>query len=117
MIESPIPTPYLVGVRAWLPDGVEDAHGNPAEAWDVPAATPVHGVGPRLAEEPGDARRWLVVEGLTVYAPPGTRVHEYDLVEWEGETYQVDGPPADWTKGPWRVPTAGVTFDLVRRTG
>lgn len=124
-----IPTPWTVGRRAWTVTGDVDAHGNPIEGWSDPAPVPVHAVGPRVAEEPSDPHRWVVVQGLTVYAPAGTVMAAHDRVVWPfavdadgsvleyGEEFEVDGGPADWTSGPWPHPTAGVSFDLTRKEG
>lgn len=125
-----IPTPWTVGRRVWSSDDAQtDAHGNPAESWADPVPVPVHAVSPRLSDEPGEARRHVVVEGLTVYAPAGTTVGEHDLVVWPfvvddagtvllaGDEFEVDGPVADWTLGPWDNPVAGVAFNLTRAEG
>ena len=54
---------------------------------------------------------------------------EHDRVVWPfvqdntgavllaGDEFEVDGPVADWTSGPWSNPVAGVTFDLNRVEG
>ena len=120
-----IPAPWVVGVRRWSQDGPVDAHGNTGWGHGDPVPVPVHAVGPRVQEEPGDPRRWVVVDGLTVYAPAGTVVAAEDVVLWPvalradgtldasaAVEYQVTGPVADWTRGPWVNPVAGVTFDL-----
>lgn len=114
-VHSGIPVPYTVGVKRWAEGGSEDAHGNRVDSWAAPVPVPVHAVGPRVQEEPEDPRRYVVVEGLTVYAPAGTTVGAHDRVVWPfpgGTEYEVDGPVADWTRGPWRHPTAGVVVQL-----
>ena len=64
-----------------------------------------------------------------MYAPAGTVVGEHDRVVWPfvqdntgavllaGDEFEVDGPVADWTNGPWPNPVAGVTFNLNRVEG
>lgn len=118
-MSSPIPTPYTVGVRVWSSGPGVDRHGNPVQSWAAPVATPVHAVGPRLQEEPdgGGGRRWIVVEGLDVYAPAGTTVGAHDRVVLGGDEYEVDGVVADWTRGPWPNPAAGVVIHLARVEG
>lgn len=123
-----IPTPFTIGVRPWAP-GAIDAHGNPADEWGPPVTVAVHAVAPRVSDEAAEPRRHQVVEGLTVYAPAGTRIGEHDRVVYPwvvddtgavllaGDEYDVDGPPADWTKGPWQHPTAGVVAQLKRTEG
>ena len=125
-----IPAPHVIGVRRWVVTGGVDAHG--VESWghSDPEPVPVHAVGPRVQEEPGDPRRWVVVDGLTVFAPAGTRVAAEDVVLWPArvdadgvldvsaaDVWQVEGPVADWTHGPWANPVAGVTFDIVQVRG
>lgn len=117
---SGLPTPWLIGLRVYSQAG-EDGHGNPVESWAAPVPVPVHGVAPQTSLEPMEPGRYLVVETLTVYAPAGTVVGEHDRVVWpyrdgmpevEWVSYDVDGPLADWTTGPWPHPIAGVTFNL-----
>lgn len=111
-----VPTPWLVGVRRWSTAGV-DRQGNPVSTWAAAVPVPVHGVAPRTQQEPDDPNRWAVVEGLTVYAPAGTTVGAHDRVVWAGVEYEVDGDVADWSRGPWANPAAGVVFDLTRVEG
>ena len=115
-----IPTPWQVGVKAWsIVPGQYDRQGNPLEVWADPVPLAVHAIGPRLQEEPdgGGGRRWVVVEGLDVFAPAGTTVGEHDRVVWQGDEYDVDGDLADWTKGPWFNPAAGVVIHLTQTKG
>ena len=125
-----VPTPWTVGHRVWSQSG-QDAHGNPVQAHTEPSPLAVHAVYPRMRQEPGEPNRWQTVEGLTVLAPAGTDtvVSEHDRIVWPfvvddfgtvllaGDEYEVDGPVADWTRGPWSNPAAGVTFDLTRVEG
>lgn len=115
---SPIPCPWQVGVRAWAPAG-RDRHGNPAPGWAPPVPVPVHAVAPRVSEqtEPGDANRHAVVDGLILYCPPGTVIGARDRVEWDGQTWEVDGPAADYSRGPWHNPAGGVVAELRRVEG
>lgn len=123
-----IPVPWVVGRREWQPGSVVDAHGNTEDGWGEPVAVQVHAVSPRLSDEPSEARRHVVIEGLTVYAPAGTVVGEHDRIVWPfavrdgapvvvGDEYEVDGPVSDWTKGPWRNPVAGVVWNMTRVEG
>lgn len=121
----PIPTPFTVGHRVYTEAGGFDEHGNPVATYSDPVAVPVFGVSPRLQEEPDDPRRAMVVEGLSVYAPAHvTGVREHDRIVWpfvvdvdgvvllSGDEFEVDGPVADWTKGPWPNPVAGHVIHL-----
>lgn len=82
------------------------------QQWAEAVPLPVHGVAPRVQTEPDDPNRYTVVEGLTVYAPAGTSLGAHDRVVWADREYEVDGDVADWARGPWANPAAGVTFDL-----
>ena len=124
-----IPAPWTVGRKVWSQSATTDAHGNPVQSHADAVPVAVHAVGPRLAQEPGDPNRWIVVEGLTVYAPAGTVIGAHDVVVWPfkvddagqvvvyGDEYDVDGDLADWARGPWANPAAGVTFNLTRSEG
>ena len=125
-----IPAPHVIGVRRWRSTGSVNAHGVEEWAHSAPEPVRVHAVGPRVQEEPGEARRWAVIDGLTVYAPAGTMVAAEDVVLWpvvvspdgvvdvsRAGDYQVAGPVADWTHGPWVNPVAGVTFELEQVRG
>lgn len=114
---SVIPTPWTVGVRAWSPTGGVDRQGNPVSTWAAPVQAPVHGVAPRVVTEPGDPNRHAVVEGLTVYAPPGTTVGPHDRVVIADQEYEVVGEVEDWTVGPWLNPAAGVVINVERVEG
>lgn len=126
-----IPTPYVVAVQRLTFEG-EDAHGNPVEQWSDPDPLFVHAIGPRVQEEPGDPRRWHVIDGRTVYAPAEARdrVTGDDRVLWpvtltdDGRVdvtgaveWAIDGDVADWTFGPWSNPVAGVSFDITTTRG
>lgn len=121
----PIPTPYLIGWRQYfeIPDE-DDEHGQPINGWRDPVPCRVFGVSPRFREEPDDPNRYQVIEGLSVYSPKSYGIQAYDKVLWpfvpgpdgvntvEGILYNVDGPVADWTTGPWPNPAAGFVIYL-----
>ena len=118
MTVSPIPVPWRVGHMVWTQGG-RDRHGNPVSSWAAPVPLPVHAVAPRISEqnEPDAPNRHAVVDGLILYCPAGTRVGPHDRIEWEGVVYDVDGPVADYTAGPWDNPAAGVVVELKRGEG
>lgn len=113
-----IPTPWTVGHKVWSESG-RDAHGNAVDVWADPVDVPVHGVAPLVREgrEPDSGNRSLVVEGLQLFAPAGTRIDAMDRVVWRGEEFEVDGEVGDYTSGPWRNPVAGVVINLKRAEG
>lgn len=110
------PSPHTVGVRAFL-SGVTDAHGNPVESWADPVDLAVHAIAPGSLEPPSPNRDLSVIS-WTVLAPdgpglPGPR----DRVVVLGREYTVEGEVKDWTHGPWRFESAGVSFELKRVEG
>jgi hypothetical protein len=110
-----IPTPWSVGVRRFEATG-DDGYGNPTVGHsETVLSLPVHFVAPAATVEPYRENRDLLTTDLAVGCPvsdnlPGPR----DLVVWADEVYTVQGDVADFTKGPWDHPNAGVTF-LIRR--
>lgn len=98
--------------------GAEDAHGNQAEAHGDPEPWTVRGYAPGANVENGDPHRDLSVILWTVYADVSADIPaERDLVVLGGVEYAVEGRPADWTKGPWANPVAGVVVELKRAEG
>lgn len=43
-----------------------------------------------------DGRTLSVSEGFVLFAPPGADVQAGDRIEFNGNTFEVDGIPADW---------------------
>ena len=111
------PTPWSVLVHRYTL-GAPDAHNNPTESW-VPDTQPtrVQGVAPGAQNEGVQPGRDVSDVSWTVYAPAGTLVAARDRIEWQGETYLVYGEPADWSRGPWTHPAAGVVIELMRWEG
>jgi hypothetical protein len=112
-----LPTPYTLKVKR-RQNGSTDAHGNPTITYAAGVDWPVHGYAPGANVEPGQANRDLSLILWTVYAPAGGNAPgELDLVTLDGADYAVEGRPADWTKGPWPHPTAGMVVELKRAEG
>lgn len=108
---------YALAVRRYEP-GPKDAHGTPAVLHGEPEPWAVWGYAPGDNTEPINANRDLSLIEWTVYAPANEQAPgERDLVVLDGETYRVDGRPADFTKGPWPHPTAGITVLLRKADG
>lgn len=112
-----IPAPQSITVHRYTL-GAADAHRNAAESWVADAApTLVHAVAPGASAEALQTGRDVSQVAWTVYAPAGTPVAARDRIEWQGETYLVYGEPADWSRGPWTHPAAGVVIELMRWEG
>lgn len=113
-----LPTPYALTVLRYAEDAARDAHNNPIGEWaadQVPVR--VHYVAPGPSQETLQAGGNPAEIAWNVGAPAGTRIAARDRVVWQGHTYELVGEPQDWTAGPWRHPTAGVTFELRRTEG
>lgn len=110
------PTPHTLHVRHRIVGG-EDAHGNPTAGWSEPQPWLVHGIAPGANEEPGLKGRDLSEVAWTVYAPPVDPPHEGDRVIVDGDEFEVDGRPSDWSRGPWVFTAAGLSVRLKRIEG
>lgn len=54
---------------------------------------------PRPSTEPVQDARNAVVNGWTLYLPPGDPITNRDRVVVRGQTYPIQGTPADWGVG------------------
>lgn len=79
-------------------DGGTDRHHNPVQDWDDPdeLEIPDCSVAPRYSDEERGQGREGVVIGLTVYVRRTVDVVATDRIVARGDTWQVDGDPADW---------------------
>lgn len=74
-----------------------NAYGDDVLSWGSATRTVVRG----CDVQPGTTSEYLMnrneaTVAWTVFAPPGTDVTEFDRVEFNGRTYEVDGHPAQW---------------------
>lgn len=95
--------------------GAADSMGVARSEWGEPEPLEVYAIAPRTSTEPVPGRGAVVV-GLTLLAPAGTSVGAQDRFIVDGDEYEVEGKPGDWTRGPWRW-AAGVSIDLTRTGG
>ena len=111
-----VPSPYRVTIRARV-EGLKDAFGNVAVSW-VERDWWVRSIAPGAMADPASPNRDLGEVAYTIHADadsnPPTRL---DQVVLNGEAFLVDGDPADWTRGPWVNPAAGVVVELKRSEG
>ena len=96
-------------------EGSPDAHGNPVVVWSSPAPWIVRAVAPGASVDANQPNRDASLIEWTVYADssdslPAAR----DRVVVDGADFEVASTPADWTRGPWPHPTAGVVVELKR---
>lgn len=94
------PTPWTIQLRRYLGE-VEGPKGTRVKAWADPEPARVYSVAPVTLTEPDEAGRTIVLDTLSVLAPPEVKVSAYDRVEWLEDTYEVEGTPANWTTGPF----------------
>lgn len=99
-------------------EGQPDRHGNPVVTYSAPYEWVVRALAPGASSEPTQPNRDASLIAWTVYSDasddvPGERDHVFIL----GDEFEVVGRPADWTKGPWPHPTAGVVTELQRWEG
>ena len=112
-----LPTSYTLGVKRRV-EGEKDSHGNPRVTYAAPTDWRVHGLQPGANIETAQPNRDLSEIVWTVYAPASDEAPgELDLVVVDGEDFEVEGRLADWTRGPWEHPTAGIVVELRRHTG
>jgi hypothetical protein len=114
------PTPYLLHVKRYDPDGTKDRRGNAVPGYDPAVAWEVHSITPGAMEEPGETNRDLSVIAYTVLAPAdGLVPGERDLVVYDGLDYQINGRPADWSQAaPWSSTlNAPIAVELKRFEG
>lgn len=111
-----IPTPYSLLVVQRSTGASLDALGNAVTGWSVPVAWPVHAWHQGPSPEAVRQGREVSSVAVTVYAPTAPLVQE-DRVTIGADTFEVIGPPADWTNGPWANPVAGFEVQLKRMEG
>lgn len=81
-------------------DTSTDRYGDTVRDWSTPTSRTVTGcrVAPRTESRAEDnADRSAVVDGWTIYAPPGTAIDAHDRIAVRGETHDVVGTPAVWS--------------------
>jgi hypothetical protein len=85
----------VVVVRAGT--SAEDEYGNEIPGWNDPTETTVTGcsVQPVVGTENLSGRD-TVVSRWQLFAPDGTDLLATDRVEWDGDTYEVDGEVQRW---------------------
>lgn len=93
------------------PGGV-DEYGEPLPTTPTAETVTAIAVAPGASEENNEQQSTVRVD-MTVYLPTGTVVETKAQMIVRGDTYQVEGEPADWRSpfGPWRP---GIVVELVR---
>jgi hypothetical protein len=76
--------------------------GEAVEDWTAPTGRYVTTIAPpepRPSNEPVQDARNALVNGWTLYLPPGDPITARNRVRVRGEDYPVQGTPADWPRG------------------
>lgn len=97
--------------------GTTTSRGSTVYDWEHPvSSTDIAGcsVQPASTGLSQDGRVLGINQGWTAYIPEGTAVSAGDHVEFEGETYAINGEPRKWT-GPSK--TSHIQLNLVRWEG
>ena len=92
------------------------SRGSEGPDWTNTEKTTVTGcsIQPASASLSQDGRILGIADGWTAYVPEGTDVKAGDRIEFEGETYAINGVPRKWT-GPSK--TSHIQLNLVRWEG
>lgn len=112
-----IPSPYTLQVRTRT-STTDDGLGNVDTEWSAERPWNVRQIDPGQSAEPYLPNRDLSSVEYAVHAgKTGDVPGEDDQVQVDGVWFDVDGKPADWTRGPWPNPVAGVVVLLKRVEG
>lgn len=93
-----------------------NSRGSEIPDWTSTTKTTVTGcsVQPASTGLSQDGRVLGLSDGLTAYLPEGVDVQAGDHIEFDGNTYEINGEPRKWT-GPLR--TSHIQLNLVRWEG
>lgn len=77
---------------------ITDRYGNETTSWASPTSLTIPGCGfnPGGSIEPTQDGRNAVITRPEVYAPADADVDAGDRIVVRGDTYEVDGKPAEW---------------------
>ena len=98
------------------PKTTTTSRGSTVPDWSDTKKTTVTGcsVQPASTSLSQDGRVLGVNDGWTAYVPEGTDAKAGDRIEFDGQTFEINGAPRKWT-GPSR--TSHIQLNLVRREG
>jgi len=106
---------YKLGIKRYL-EGAEDAHGNPIEGWGDVELVDVYAIAPTSSQEPSEAGRAAVIDGLSVLAPDDYGIDAKDRAVYQGPEYTVEGNVANWNEGAFAF-KPGYQFNLKKVDG
>lgn len=100
-------------------EGARDAHRNPVDAWGAPVSRKAWAFAPGTPEEAQEPNRTPSTQIWTVYGPVDALedIRPKDKVDYQGQTFDVDGSPAVWDNQVYGVGVVGATIMLRRVEG
>lgn len=96
--------------------GSKQSRGSTIPDWSTATRRTINGcsVQPASTSLSMDGRVLGISEGWTAYLPEGTDVKAGDRIEFEGQTYVINGEPKSWTGAFTR---SNIQLNLVRWEG
>lgn len=90
--------------------------GSEIPDWEHTTRTTVNGcsVQPATTSLTMDGRVLGISEGMTAYLPEGTDVQAGDHIEYDGQTYEINGEPKKWVGAFTR---SNIQLNLIRWEG
>lgn len=74
-----------------------DVRGTVVPDWSNPDILKITGCNVQQSGTSLDQQgRFAVMDGLTLYAPPGSDIQAGDRIKYDGKTYTIDGDPREW---------------------
>jgi hypothetical protein len=106
-----------VTITVVRPTWVEDAYGD-LQPTGPPTFTDIEGcaVAPRSSSDVTEPARQGVLIGLTVYAPIGSDIQPTDRIDYDGNSFEIDGDIGKW-RSPFSPIVDGIEFALRRAIG
>ena len=93
-----------------------DAYGDPVASLRTGGDITGCAVAPRYSTEPTTRGRQGVIVGMSIYAPAGSDILSTDLLTVRGDTYMVEGEPAEWVS-PYTGWAPGLEVAIKRAVG
>jgi len=105
-----LPSFFRDTITVLMPEQVEK-NGKPVLDYTKLSRMDVGGcnVQPSTTDRDHDGRQVSVSDEMTVYAPASATIEPQDLIEWQGDRYQIEGMPQKW-----RSPSGRLTHQQIR---
>lgn len=103
-------------IRIRRTPGDLDRYGDPATSTETRTTMDGWAVAPRSSSDITDRGRAGVIVGLSLYTPYGADLLQTDLIEVDGELFEIEGTVGKW-KSPLSSWEAGTETALRRAQG